>query len=155
MSEARVYAVRNRLSGAVLSKDGPTVDSLVSDADARVALLADRIGVFVAGRVAVLAAWAEQPEEALFAGCKSIEEPAMGIAEVAEAAGLDAVGAVARGICVMLDGLMSRGIWHTDALRIHLRALSVVHAESGQPGSANLTIIEELQTLRASLGFTD
>ena len=141
MSEARVYAVRNRLSGAVLSKDGPTVDSLVSDADARVALLADRIGIFVAGRVAILAGWAEQPEEALFGGCKSIEEPAMGIAEVAEAAGL--------------DGLVSRGIWHTDALRIHLRALTVVHAESGQPGSANLMIVEELQSLRASLGFTD
>ncbi len=52
MNEARVYAVRHRISEA-LSRDGPTVDSLASDADARVALLAGRIEAFVAGRVAV------------------------------------------------------------------------------------------------------
>lgn len=153
MGEARVYAVRNRISEALLSKDGPKADGLVSDADARVARLADSIGAFVAGRVAVLAAYAEQPEEVLFAGCKAIGDPAMNIAEVAEAAGLDAVGAVARGICVMLDGLVSRGIWHTDALRLHLRALSVLHSQSDQ--SAGLTIVEELKSLRSSLGFTD
>lgn len=153
MSEARVYVVRNRISGALLSKDGPTVDSLVSDADARVALLADRIGAFVAGKVAVLATYADQPEEALFGGCQAIGEPAMNIAEVAEAAGMDAVGAVARGICVMLDGLISRGIWHTDALRLHLRALTLVHGQIGQ--AAGLTMVEELRSLRFSLGFTD
>ena len=153
MSEARVYAIRNRISQALLSKDGPTVDSLVSDADARVALLADRIGAFVAGKVAVLAAYAEQPEEALFGGCQAIGEPAMNIAEVAEAAGMDAVGGVARGICVMLDGLIGQGIWHTDALRLHLRALTLVHGEASQ--AAGLTMVEELRSLRFSLGFTD
>lgn len=154
MSEARVYAVRNRISEA-LSKDGPTVDSLVSDADARVARLAGRIEAFVASRVAVLANWAEQPEEALFAGCQAIAEPAMNIAEVAEAAGMGAVGAVARGICVMLDGLTSRGIWHTEALRVHLRALTLVLEQSSEPGAPSNTVVEELLVLRSSLGFTD
>ncbi len=155
MSEARVYAVRNRISGALLSKDGPTVESLVSDADARVGRLADSIGAFVAGKVVVLAAWAEQPDETLFADCQAIGEPAMNIAEVAEAAGLDTVGAVARGICVMLDGLVSRGIWRPEALRIHLRALSLVHGQSGQPGSDGRAITRELLALRLSQGFTE
>ncbi|MDP3370164.1 MAG: hypothetical protein Q8R45_10660 [Brevundimonas sp.] len=153
MSQARVYAVRNRISEALFSKDGPTVESLVSDADARVALLSASIEAFVAGEVAVLAAFAEQPEEALLSGCQAIGEPAMNIAEVAEAAGMDAVGGVARGICVMLDGLVSRGIWRTDALRLHLRALTLVHGQSSQP--AGLKIVEELRSLRSSLGFTD
>jgi len=154
MSDARVYAVRNRISEA-LSRDGPTVDSLISDADARVAVLADRIGTFVAGKVAILAGWAEQPEDDLFAGCKAIAEPAMNIAEVAEAAGLGAVGAVARGICVMLDGLTSRGIWHTEALRVHLRALTLVLERSREPGSASDAVVEELLSLRSSLGFLE
>lgn len=153
MSEARVYKVRNRISEALLSRDGPTADRLVSDADAQVARLATRIGAFVTDRIAVLTAFAEQPEEALFGGCRTIAEPAMNIAEVAEAAGLDAVGAVARGICVMIDGLISQGIWHTDVLRLHLRALTLVHDQAGQP--AALTIVEELRTLRRSLGFTE
>ena len=79
----------------------------------------------------------------------------MNIAEVAEAAGLDAVGAVARGICVMLDGLVGRGIWHTEALRVHLRALALVHGQSGRPESAGDAIAEELQSLRLSLGFSE
>lgn len=154
MNPARVYAVRNRISEA-LSRNGPTADRLVSDADARVAVLADRIEVFVAGKVALLTPWADQPEEALFGGCQAIGEPAMCIAEVAEAAGKDAVGAIARGICVMVEGLVSRGIWHTDALRIHLRALTLVQGQPGQPKSANLAIVEELRSLRSSLGLTE
>jgi len=155
MNQARIYAVKNRISEALLSKDGPTADSLVSDADGRVARLAGRIGAFVDGKVEHLSHWAEMPEDALFSGCQAIGEPAMNIAEVAEAAGLDAVGSVARGLCVMVDGLVSRGIWHTDALRVHLRALVVVHAQSGKQDPDNLRIVEELRALRAALGFTD
>lgn len=153
MGEARVYAVRNRLSEALLSRDGPTVENMLSDADARVLRLADRIGTFVAGKVAILAAYADQPEEVLFAECKAIGEPAMNIAEVAEAAGLDAVGKIARGIAVILDDLVNRGIWHTDALRLHLRALTLVQDQADQPNC--LTVVEELRTLRCSLGFSE
>lgn len=155
MNEARVYAVKNRLSGALLSKDGPTTDRLVLDADARVALLADSISAFVDGRVALLSGWTEQSEEALLADCQAIGEPAMNIAEVAEAAGMSATGAVARGICVMIDGFGSQGIWHTGALRIHLRALTLVHGLTGQPESTGFTIVEELRSLRSSLGFAE
>lgn len=155
MSEARVYAVRNRLSGTLLSRDGPTADRLVSDADARVALLADRIETFVAGRVTLLAAWTDQSEQALLTDCEAIGEAAMNIAEVAEAAGLNAVGAVARGICVLLDGHATRGVWRTDALQVHLRALTLVHDQPGKPASADLTIVEELRSLRSSLGLTE
>lgn len=152
MSEARIYAVRNRISEALSSRHGQTVDRLASDADARVARLADRIGAFVSGKVALLSDYAEQPEEALFGECQAIGEPAMNIAEVAEAAGLDAVGAIARGICVMVDGLVSRGIWHTEALRVHLRALTLVHAGTS---ATSPEIVEELRALRGSLGFTE
>lgn len=155
MQSVRIFTAENRLSKALLSQDGPTVDSLIADADARVALLTDRIRVFVAGKVALVAAYAEQSEDALFAGCRDIGEPAMNIAEVAEAAGMGAVGAVARGICVMLDGLVTRGVWHTEAMRVHLRALTLVGGQGGGPGSPPLTIVEDLRTLRRSLGLTD
>lgn len=77
----------------------------------------------------------------------------MHIAEVAEGAGMKAVGSVARGICVMLDGLVSRGVWHADALRVHLRALAFLHVQSSQ--SADLAIVEELRSLRSSFGFAE
>jgi hypothetical protein len=153
MREARIYSVRNRLYEATRSMDGPTVESLVSDADEQVLRLADSITAFVASKVAILTAYADQPEEALFAGCKAIGEPAMNIAEVAEAAGLEAVGKISRGICVMLDGLGNSGIWHTDALRLHLHALTLLQVQSREP--AGLKVVEELRSLRCSLGFPE
>ncbi|MES2833161.1 MAG: hypothetical protein V4707_00480 [Pseudomonadota bacterium] len=154
MSEARVYAVRNRVSKALNSSDAPGAGVLISEADARVAVLAEQIENFVAGQVAQLAMWAEQPEASLFGGCQAIAEPAMNIAEVAGAAEMDAVGAVARGICVMLDDLRRHGIWHTDALRVHLHALTLVQGQTSEQTSAGLRVVEELRCLRSSLGFT-
>ena len=154
MTGSRIYPVPNFLAAA-LSKDGPTTGSLLSDANARVAGLAADIALFVADRVALLAAWTDQPEDGLFAGRQSVAGPAAAIAEVAEAAGMEAVGSVARGICVLLDDAADRSAWHADALRVHLRALVLVHSQSREPESDWLRITGELRSLRASLGFTE
>ena len=155
MSEVRIYEVKNPISEALLSKDGPTAARMVADADKRVALLADRIEAFVASRVALLATWTEQPEDALFSDYETLGRPSRDIAEVAEAAGMDTVGAVAQGLSVLLEGFSNRGIWHAEALRIHLRALALLHNQSPKPESADVTVVEELRALRLSLGLTD
>lgn len=155
MRTVRIFTPENRLARALQSHDGPTAESLLADADVRVASLAGSIRLFVADRIALVAPYADRPEEELFAGCKDIGEPAMNIAEVAEAAGLDTVGAVARGVCIMLDGLVSLGVWHTEALRIHLRALRLVGEPDGPIGAEGRRIADDLLALRQSLGLPE
>lgn len=155
MQTARIFTPENRLAHALRSQDGPSAVSLIADADARVAALADSIRAFVADRIALIAPYADRAEDELFAGCKDIGEPAMNIAEVADAAGLDAVGAVARGVCVMLDGLISLGVWHTEALCIHLRALRLVGDPDGPTSEEGRRIIEDLLALRRSIGLPE
>jgi hypothetical protein len=155
MHTVRIFAPENPLARALRSKDGPTAESLIADADSRVAALADNIRAFVAERIALIAPYADRPEDDLFAGCKDIGGPAMNIAEVAEAAGLDTVGAVARGVCVMHDGLVSLGVWHTEALRIHLRALRLVGEPDGPTGEEGRRIVDDLLALRRSLGLPE
>ncbi|WP_374513680.1 hypothetical protein [Brevundimonas sp.] len=120
MSETRIYTVPNPLEVA-LSGDGPTAGSLLADADARVARLADDIALLVADRVALLATWADQPDDALLAGRQSIAGPASAVLEVAEAAGMCAVGSIARGVCVLLEDAADGPAWPAEALRVHLR----------------------------------
>lgn len=154
MQTVPTFTPGNRLARALRS-DGPTAESLIADADARVALLADSIRAFVGDRIALIAPYADRPEDDLFAGCRNIGEPAMAIAEVAEAAGLDAVGAVARGVCAMLDGLVTLGVWHTEALCIHLRALRLVGDPDGPTGEEGRRIVDDLLVLRRSLGLPE
>lgn len=154
MQTARVFMPENRLARALRS-GGPTAESLIADADARVAALADSVRAFVDARIAVIAPYADRPEDELFAACRDIGAPAMDIAEVADAAGLDAVGAVARGVCVMLDGLVTLGVWHTEALCIHLRTLRLVAAPGGPTGEASQRIVEDLLAMRQSLGLPE
>lgn len=154
MTGSRIYPAPNFLAAA-LSKDGPSAGSLLSDANARVAALAADIALFVADRVALLAAWTDQPEDVLFSGRQSVAGAAAAIVEVAEAAGMEAVGSVARGICVLLDGAANADGWHADALRVHLRALVLVHSQSREPESDWRRITAELRSLRESLGLTE
>ena len=154
MQTVRISTPENRLARALRS-DGPSAESLIADADARVAALADSIRAFVADRIALMVAWADRPEDELFAGSGDIAAPAMNIAEVAEAAGLDAVGAVARGVCVMLDGLVAQGVWHTEALRIHLRALRLVGDPDRASDEEGRKIVDDLLALRRSLGLPE
>lgn len=154
MQTVRIFTPDNRLARALRS-DGPSAESLIADADARVAALADSIRAFVAERIALIVAFADQPEDELFAGCGDIGAPAMNIAEVAGAAGLGAVGAVARGLCVMIDGLTAQGVWHTEALRIHLRALRLVGDPDGASEEEGRRIVDDLVALRRSLGLPE
>lgn len=154
MQTARSFTPENRLARA-LRPHGPTAETLIADADARVAALADNIRSFVAARIALIAPYADRAEDELFAACRDIGAPATDIAEVAEAAGLEAVGAVARGVCIMLDGLVTLGVWHTEALCIHLRALRLVGGPDGPTDKEHRRIVSDLLALRLSLGLAE
>lgn len=119
------------------------------------ARLAEDIAAVVADRVGQLAGWVDQPGDVLFGGRQSVAQSATAVLEVAEAAGMDAVGSVARGICVLLEEPADPAGWQAEALRVHLRALVFVHAQPRAAEAACLPVVEELRALRTSLGFTE
>lgn len=153
MSEPRIYPVPNPLEHVL--DDGPRTEFLLSDADERLARLADDIALLVADRVAVLATWADQADDVLWAGRDSVAGPATVVLEVAEAAGMEAVGSVARGICILLDDAEEGAGRPAEALRVHLRALVFALAQSGKPEAAGLAVADALHGLRTSLGFSE
>lgn len=153
MSAARVFTPENRLGKILHSLGGPTAGEMVAEAERRVEALADTIRTFVAAKVKLILPFAEQDDDVLFAECRTLGDTAVQIAEVAAAAKLGAVGEVARGIANMVDGLLACGVWHGEALRVHIRALKLVAEPQGRPASNDEAIVDRLREMRMSIGL--
>jgi hypothetical protein len=155
MSVARIFTPENRLAKIVQSLDGPQAHELIADADERVGLLGEAIRSYVAGKIDEIMHYASQGEDVLFAECRTLGEAAMNVAEVAGAARLETIGDIARGISAMIDNLITSGVWHTDALRVHLNTLALVNQRDGGRTPENDLILANLRSMREAIGVVE
>lgn len=155
MTAARIFTPENRLSKILETIDGPTAAELVMDAECRVAQLSEAIHAYVEEKLKEILAFASQGEEVLFAECQTLSEAALNVAEVAGAAEMEATGEVARGISAMVDSLMTSGVWHSDALKLHLDALALVNQAGGGMSEENQTILARLRGMREAVGVVE
>jgi len=154
MNSARVFTPENHLARH-MSHGGPTSAELIADADKRVSALADSIRVFVVGKLQEIRPFADQTDDDLFAESDVISSLAMNIVEVGDAAGLNALADVTRGIVTMIDGLRNLGVWHTDALRLHIHALGLLSPDAPPiSGQDEARIVENLQNMRRSINLS-
>ena len=148
---ARVFTPENRLAKVLASLEGQTAAQLVDAAQLRVTRLEGVIRDYVGEKLAHLLGYARMGEEALFAESRELGAHANDIADVASAGGLHAVGEVARGISAMIDSLVRHGVWHTDALRLHLDALALLNHSDGDATDGDL-ILSRLRSMRSAIG---
>lgn len=155
MSIARIFTPENRLAKILHSLGGPTTGEMVTEAEQRVEALADSIQTFVAAKLNLILPFAEKDDDVLFAECRALGDTATQIAEVAAAAKLGAVGEISRGIAAMIDGLFALGVWHSEALRVHIRALKLVTQPQGRPVSNEEAVVDRLRQMRMSIGLSE
>lgn len=155
MNVPRIFTPENRLDKILDSLGGATTGEMVAEADQRVAALADTIQSFVAAKVKLILPFADQAEDVLFAECRTLGDAAVQIAEVAAAAKLGAVGEIARGIASIVDGLVALGVWHGEALRVHIRALKLVAQAQGRLAGDDEAVVDRLRELRRSIGLSE
>jgi hypothetical protein len=152
---ARIYLPENRLKKILLSQDAPTAGELVAAAEGRVAGLEGRIRAYVAEKQKEIAAFATKADDILFAECRALGDAALNVAEVAGAAGLDDVGEVSRGISAMVDSLVTSGVWHTDALRLHIDALALLDQGAEADEAKNALVLQRLRIMREAIGIPE
>lgn len=155
MTIARIFTPENRLADVLQSLEGPTAEELIADAESRVSALGEAIRAYVAEKLEEIRVFAERGEEELFAECRTLGGAALDVAEVAGAAGMEAVGEVARGISAMVDNLVTSGVWHTDALRLHLDALALVNRGGGGLDDESEVILRRLRGMREAVGVVE
>jgi hypothetical protein len=155
MTETRILKPANRLSKILQSGNGPSSADLIAAAVARVDQMGPELRAFVALKTKEIVGYAARDDDALFAECRPLGEAATHVAEVAGAAGQDAIGEVARGISVMIEGLFRDGVWHTEALRLHLAALALINPNARASETQNALILDRLHQMRQAVGVVE
>lgn len=155
MARVRYITPENRLARTLGGEGARFVEDMVQDAKGRVAALAPEIASFVAAEVRLILELGMQSEELVFADCREIADAALRVAEVAGAADRHAIGDAARGIRAMIEGLFRGGIWHSDALKLHVDALSLLSNGPRQSDEEEARILERLKRMRARIGVQD
>ena len=150
MFHIRIFMPANRLAKTLDSPAGVDFHRLVDAAERRVAALAVTIRPYVAEQIARLEAIQREGEESMFGRCREIGEAAMNIAELAGAAGRAPAGDVARGIRAMADNLSYSGLWHSDALALHISALPLLN-DPDLPAKEARIVVGRLHQMRKAL----
>jgi hypothetical protein len=144
------FTPRNRLSGILAGADRKTFADHVSSAEQAVQAIAPRLIESLDDEVRALAVLCRQDETETFARCREIGWLALSIVESARLAGRPGLASAAKGVWEMIDALSARGVWHTDALRVHADALTMLAVVEEGPEAAAMT--RALSRLRETIG---
>lgn len=152
---ARVFTPENRLAKVLSSLDAPSQAELIAGAQAQVASMRSAVRGYVEEKVRVILRCAAGGEMALFEHSREIETAAINIAEVAGAAGMMAIGEIARGISAMLARLRREGAWHGEALMVHVSSLTLASSATPLTPSEETMMLGRLATMRRAIGVTE
>jgi hypothetical protein len=152
MAYPRIFTPENRLASILGGAGGQSADELTRNAEERLATLKESITDYVAGKLATIKRIASEPEEIIFAECQVMGDAALAICEVAAVAGQAALGDVARGISAMVGALISDGVWHTEALMLHIEALAMIAGDSPPSPAQTAKILARLEAMREWIG---
>jgi hypothetical protein len=149
------FVPENRLSHVVDGPGGLTAETLEERAAESVATLEPALKAHIAVQVAIIQRMALEKEEIIFARCLMLSDAALSICETAGAAGLAPLGEAAKGIVAMIDGLIEEGVWHTEALKLHINALISFAAEPPPSAAKIRKVLSQLQALRQEIGVPE
>lgn len=155
MTTVRLFTPENRLAGVIGGPDDPSYAALVRDAEAGVASLGPKIRQAVKVHQRAIAKLCAAPEEEVFADCQAVGGAALEIADIAGAAGMEAAGEAARGLYAMTNALIAQGVWHTEALQLHVAALAVLTCETPPSSSEAIQVLKRLKAMREWCGIAD
>jgi hypothetical protein len=155
MTAPQAFIPRNRLASALKDTGGETAAELIAAADRLVAGKCEAIKAYVGETVARIVALETVRDEELRAQGETIGRDALGIADVAGAAGLETLGEVARGLAVAVQALRESGVWRADVLRLHISGLRAVATGQAGPPEAVGALLLQLRALRAAFGATE
>lgn len=148
---AVTFVPPNRLSSILTGADRTSFADHINRANAEVRRVTPRLTVDLNEAIAVLSDLCHRDEDLVFQLCREIGHLTLRIVETARLAGRADLAGAAEGIWDLVNALTSRGVWHTQALRVHADALSALSGLSDEaPGGRD--VILELARLRAAIG---
>jgi hypothetical protein len=154
-SPSIAFVPRNRLSKILSGMDRKAFAELVQNAEHEVQLIAPKLGESIGGDVQALIRLCRQDEANIFGQSREIGWLALRIVESARLADRPELAEAAEGVWEMIEALSARGVWHTDALKLHVEALQVLSGDENVTLDRRETITQALRTMRQTIGARD
>ena len=155
MKPVKIFVPANRLAKIVQGNEGIAFEALVADCEKRLLLMKDELQAYVREQIREIVSIHAQGEDLMFARCKELGLAAMNIADVAGIAKLAEVGEAAHGIRAMIDSLVRKGVWHTDALELHITSLVLLSSEPAPSQEEIGRVLGRLRKMRAAIGVVE
>ncbi|MFY7852416.1 MAG: hypothetical protein ACOVQ6_11590 [Brevundimonas sp.] len=149
------FIPRNRLSKILAALNRKAFAEHVQNAEREVERLAPILGESIEGDVQALIFLCRQDETEIFANSFEIGWLALKIIESARIAQRPELANAAEGVWEMIDALSKRGVWHTEALRVHVEALLALSSEAGADAAQRQVIARALLKMRTAVGASD
>jgi hypothetical protein len=150
---ARLFRPPNRLEKILNAAERRAFAEHVARAEREMAALLPTLRARLPGQVEALVDLCHEPEADVFAASPEIGFQALAVAEAARAVGLEGVARVAGEIWALVEALLDRGVWHTEALTVQAEALQMSMANAPLPPAEQAVIDERLKALRDAVGF--
>ena len=155
MTAVKIFTPVNRLKETVTERYGRDREQLARASEARVEQLAPQLRAQVAEKVARLVALRQVEVDHLCQHTLEIGDAAMGIAELAGAAGQPRLGEAARGVLAMLPALRAGDSRAANAMLVHLTSLELISGQEPGGGDDLAAVLARLAGLRQALGLPD
>lgn len=152
---ALLFTPRNRLADVLAGPEGDLADALVAEAERRVEGLGPEIRADIDRRCALIDEIVAGGEAEAFGRSLELSDAALAICETAAAAGLEPLGDVARGVRAMIDSLIASGVWHSDALELHVQALTLLRMTPPLPLPQRQAMLTRLRDMRRAVGVVE
>jgi hypothetical protein len=149
------FVPRNRLSKILSSLNRKAFAEHVEAAEREVERIAPILSESIEGDVQALIRFCRQDEADIFAQSREIGWLALKIVESARLACRPELADAAEGVWELVEALTARGVWHTEALRIHVEALLALTADTGLDEPDRRVIAGELLRMRTAVGAKD
>lgn len=149
------FVPRNRLSKILSSLNRKAFAEHIQAAEREVQRITPLLSESIEGDVLALIRLCRQDEADIFAQSREIGWLALKIVESARLAKRPGLADAAEGVWEMVEALTTRGVWHTEALRVHVEALLALTSERDLDESHRQVIARELLRMRAAVGAKD
>lgn len=149
------FVPRNRLSKILSSLDRKAFAEHVAAAEQQVQRVTPILGESIEDDVLALIRLCRQNEADIFAQSREIGWLALKVVESARLANQPQLAETAEGVWEMIEALSTRGVWHTEALRIHVEALLALTSDPALDEPHRRVIAHELLRMRAAVGAKD
>ena len=155
MAAVKISNPTSPLARILDGQEGRSFDEMVAASEVRVERLLPGNRDFVRECIVAISHIYDEGEDGMFRRSQELGDLAMSIADVAGAARLPALGEVARGICAMIESLLSAGVWHTDGLNLHIMSLTLLSAGNPLPPGEVTTMLSQLREMRKAIGVLE